>query len=213
MRYRQMFAPFVAVALVAAATACGPGPAEKAQSGDEVKLQMVESLTNPTRTTLLKKLIADFEAKNSGIKVQLISPPTNSADQKIQQMLQSGKGVDVLEVRDTTVGPFSTNKWIYDMAPDLKGWDGLQRADRERPQGHPAGRQVVHGALRLLRPVAVLPQGPGPAGRVQRAAEELGRDGRAGEEDQRPGEEPVRLLVPRRTRRRRQRGRGDLRRT
>jgi multiple sugar transport system substrate-binding protein len=125
MRHRQMLAPFAAALTTAALllTACGPGPAEKASG--EVKLQMVESLTNPTRTTLLKKLIADFEAANSGVKVQLISPPTNQADQKIQQMLQSGKGVDVLEVRDTTVGPFSTNKWIYDMAPDLKDWDGL----------------------------------------------------------------------------------------
>ncbi|TCO41600.1 multiple sugar transport system substrate-binding protein [Kribbella antiqua] len=124
-RPRMMFASLAAAATAAALllSACGPGPAEKAQG--EVRLQMVESLTNPTRTALLKKLIADFEAKNSGIKVQLISPPTNQADQKIQQMLQSGKGVDVLEVRDTTVGPFSTNKWIYDMAPDLKGWDGL----------------------------------------------------------------------------------------
>jgi multiple sugar transport system substrate-binding protein len=122
----MMFASLAAAATAAALllSACGPGPAEKAQG--EVRLQMVESLTNPTRTALLKKLIADFEAKNSGIKVQLISPPTNQADQKIQQMLQSGKGVDVLEVRDTTVGPFSTNKWIYDMAPDLKGWDGLE---------------------------------------------------------------------------------------
>jgi multiple sugar transport system substrate-binding protein len=122
----MMFASLTAVATAAALllSACGPGPAEKASG--EVRLQMVESLTNPTRTALLKKLIADFEAKNSGIKVQLISPPTNQADQKIQQMLQSGKGVDVLEVRDTTVGPFSTNKWIYDMAPDLKGWDGLE---------------------------------------------------------------------------------------
>jgi multiple sugar transport system substrate-binding protein len=105
-------------------TACGPGPGET-KSGSDVTLQMVESLTNPTRTALLKKLIADFESKNDGIKVQLISPPTDQADQKITQMLQSGKGVDVLEVRDITVGPFSTNKWIYDMAPDLKGWEGL----------------------------------------------------------------------------------------
>jgi multiple sugar transport system substrate-binding protein len=125
-RPRTMFASLAAAAMAAALllSACGPGPAEKADG--QVTLQMVESLTNPTRTTLLKKLIADFEGQNSGIKVQLISPPTNQADQKIQQMLQSGKGVDVLEVRDTTVGPFSTNKWIYDMTPDLKGWDGLQ---------------------------------------------------------------------------------------
>ena len=128
MRHRSMFAPLTA-ALAAATlvlTACGPGPAEKAQSGGEVKLQMVESLTNPTRTALLKKLIADFEAANSGVKVQLISPPTNQADQKIQQMLQSGSGVDVLEVRDITVGPWSNNGWLYDMKKDLDGWKGWE---------------------------------------------------------------------------------------
>ena len=125
-RPRTMFASLAAAATTAALllSACGPGPAEKADG--QVTLQMVESLTNPTRTTLLKKLIADFEEQNPGIKVQLISPPTDQADQKIQQMLQSGKGVDVLEVRDTTVGPCSTNGWLYDMTPDLKGWDGWQ---------------------------------------------------------------------------------------
>jgi multiple sugar transport system substrate-binding protein len=87
MRYRsmKMLAPMIAATVALAA--CGPGPAEKA-NGD-VKLQMVESLTNPTRTALLKKLIGEFETKNPGITVQLISPPTNQADQKIQQMLQS----------------------------------------------------------------------------------------------------------------------------
>ncbi|MGP3949944.1 ABC transporter substrate-binding protein [Streptomyces sp. 7N604] len=91
-----------------------------------VTLTMVESLTNPARTDLLKKLIADFEQQNSKIKVNLISPPTEQADQKIQQMLQSGSGVDALEVRDITVGPWSNNGWLYDMKKDLKGWKGWQ---------------------------------------------------------------------------------------
>ncbi|MBO8192685.1 sugar ABC transporter substrate-binding protein [Streptomyces oryzae] len=94
--------------------------------GGTVTVTMVESLTNPTRTDLLKDLIADFEKKNPKIKVKLISPPTEQADQKLQQMLQSGTGVDVLEVRDITVGPWSTNGWLYDMKKDLKGWDGKQ---------------------------------------------------------------------------------------
>ncbi|GGP01027.1 ABC transporter substrate-binding protein [Wenjunlia tyrosinilytica] len=98
---------------------CSTGP-----SDGTVTLQMVESLTNPARTKLLKELIAEFEQKHPKIKVNLVSPPTNQADQKIQQMLQSGNGVDALEVRDTTVGPWSTNKWLYDMSKDLKGWSG-----------------------------------------------------------------------------------------
>ena len=76
-----------------ALSACAGGA-----SDGTVTLQMVESLTNPARTEVLKSLIADFEADNPKIKVELISPPTDQADQKIQQMLQSGKGVDVLEV-------------------------------------------------------------------------------------------------------------------
>ena len=56
-----------------------------------------------------------------------ISPPTDQADQKLQQMLQAGSGVDVLEVRDLTVGPFSNNGWLYDMSADLKEWDGLDK--------------------------------------------------------------------------------------
>lgn len=93
-------------------------------SGDSVTLQMVESLTNPIRTELLSELIGEFETANPNIKVELISPPTEQADQKIQQMLQSGTGVDVLEVRDLTVGPFSTNGWLADMTPEMEGWAG-----------------------------------------------------------------------------------------
>jgi multiple sugar transport system substrate-binding protein len=113
----------VALGLVAALVlpGCAPSPA-----AGTVTLQMVESLTNPDRTTLLKTLIAQFEKANSTIKVQLVSPPTDQADQKLQQMLQSGSGVDVLEVRDTTVGPWSTNKWLHDMGTDLNGWAGWQ---------------------------------------------------------------------------------------
>ncbi|MDY6076967.1 MAG: sugar ABC transporter substrate-binding protein [Mobiluncus sp.] len=88
---------------------------------------MVESLTNPARTELIRGLLQDFEKEHPNIKVELISPPTEQADQKIQQMLQSGSGVDVLEVRDLTVGPFSNNGWLYDMAPDFKNWDGLAK--------------------------------------------------------------------------------------
>lgn len=94
--------------------------------GGEVTLEMVESLTNPARTELLKTMLADFESANPGIKVNLISPPTEQADQKIQQMLQSGSGVDVLEVRDLTVGPFTNNNWLYDMASATDSWAGFE---------------------------------------------------------------------------------------
>jgi multiple sugar transport system substrate-binding protein len=95
-------------------------------SDGSVTLQMVESLTNPARTEVIKGLLADFEKENPDINVELVSPPTDQADQKIQQMLQSGSGVDVVEVRDITVGPFSTNGWLSDMSGELEDWDGWE---------------------------------------------------------------------------------------
>jgi multiple sugar transport system substrate-binding protein len=104
---------------------CSSAGSGSSGSGGSVTLQMVESLTNPARSEVLKKLLGEFEAANPGIKVQLVSPPTEQADQKIQQMLQSGSGADVLEVRDLTVGPFSNNGWLYDMSGDVAKWDGF----------------------------------------------------------------------------------------
>lgn len=124
MRNKMKAIAAATVAAALAVTGCGSGDGSSSSDG-QVTLQMVESLTNPARTELIKGLLADFEAAHPGIKVELVSPPTEQADQKIQQMLQSGSGVDVLEVRDLTVGPFSNNGWLYDMAGDLEGWDGF----------------------------------------------------------------------------------------
>jgi multiple sugar transport system substrate-binding protein len=111
---------------VAAAVALSGCSALTGGDSGKVTLNMVESLTNPTRTDLLKELIADFEQRHPDITVNLVSPPTQQADQKLQQMLSSGSGIDVLEVRDITVGPFSTNGWLHDMTADLAGWNGWQ---------------------------------------------------------------------------------------
>ncbi|MFV0429495.1 MAG: ABC transporter substrate-binding protein [Arachnia sp.] len=114
------------MAVALALTACGGDTGSgEGDDGSQVTLQMVESLTNPARTELLRSMLDDFEAANPGISVQLVSPPTEQADQKIQQMLQSGSGVDVLEVRDLTVGPFTNNDWLYNMAEDTSAWAGF----------------------------------------------------------------------------------------
>lgn len=127
MRKKFISAAAAASALALTLTACGgDGNAPDTNGGGgDVTLQMVESLTNPTRTEVIKGLLAEFETANPGIKVELISPPSEQADQSLQQMLQAGSGVDVLEVRDLTVGPFSNNGWLYDMAAETQAWDGF----------------------------------------------------------------------------------------
>lgn len=121
--HNKMF-NFAAIGVVAALALTGCSAGTSGGDSGTVTLNMVESLTNPARTTLIRGQLDEFEKANPGVKVNLISPPTDSADQKIQQMLQSKRGIDVLEVRDITVGGFSANGWLYDMKDDLKGWDG-----------------------------------------------------------------------------------------
>ncbi|MBT2230578.1 sugar ABC transporter substrate-binding protein [Nonomuraea sp. NEAU-A123] len=114
-----LLAVFAAATLMLAG--CGSG-----SSSGEVRLRMIESLTSPERTKLIKTLIADFEKANPKIKVELISPPLDSADQKITQILQTKKGLDVLEVRDHTVKSFSNNGWLAELpTTDWAGWSDL----------------------------------------------------------------------------------------
>ncbi|MFI9555756.1 ABC transporter substrate-binding protein [Nonomuraea endophytica] len=107
------------VLLAGCGSSSGSGPGE-------VRLRMVESLTSPERTKLLKSLLADFEKANPGVKVELISPPLDSADQKITQILQTKKDLDVLEVRDHTAKSFSNNGWLGELpTTEWSGWAGL----------------------------------------------------------------------------------------
>ncbi|MGC0252427.1 ABC transporter substrate-binding protein [Pseudactinotalea sp. Z1748] len=135
MRSATARAATAAIAAAMFLTACGGGNdggggGDTGTSGGdgslEADLKMVESLTNPARTQLLRGLLDEFEDENPGVSVELISPPTEQADQTLQQMLQSGSGVDVLEVRDITVGPFGNNGWLHDMTDELDGWDGWE---------------------------------------------------------------------------------------
>lgn len=119
----RCLAASAAISLLVPLAACGSSSADDGKT----KLTMVESLTTPVRTKILKTLLKDFEAQNPDITVDLVSPPTDSADRTIQQMLQSGEGIDVLEVRDITVGGFSKNGWLDDLSSDMESWDGWDK--------------------------------------------------------------------------------------
>jgi multiple sugar transport system substrate-binding protein len=93
------------------------------KDGNVVTLKMIESLTSPARTKLLKEMIQKFEAENPNIKVELISPPLQSADEKITQMLMAKENLDVLEVRDQTVKQWSNNGFIEDLSKYTNQWE------------------------------------------------------------------------------------------
>lgn len=114
----------MSVAVLAAASvslglaACGSG------NGAKTTIYMVESQTSPSRTQILREQVALFEEANPDINVELVSPPTEQSETKIQQMLQSEKNIDVVEIRDVTVGTYSANGWLYDMSKEIENWDG-----------------------------------------------------------------------------------------
>ncbi|SEM56886.1 sugar ABC transporter substrate-binding protein [Paenibacillus sp. OV219] len=89
---------------------------------EAVKLRMIESLTSPARTDLLKQSIKRFEDANPGITVELISPPFDQADNKIRTMLSTGENLDVLEVRDQTINEDVTNGYVENLEPYAAKW-------------------------------------------------------------------------------------------
>jgi multiple sugar transport system substrate-binding protein len=126
----------VSFAATLAACSSGEKPAVKEEgigakaSGKPVQLTMVESLTSPKRTELLKKMIGDFEQKNPGIKVELISPPLESADNKISTMLAAKQDLDVLEVRDITVQQFVNNKYLESLNTYTSSWKDYETVNQ-----------------------------------------------------------------------------------
>lgn len=100
-----------------------PDKAPSGEKSEKVTLKIIESITSPARTELLKELIGKFENANPDIKVELISPPFNGADQKITQMLMAKEELDVLEVREFNAKQFSVNKFIEDLKPYTDQWE------------------------------------------------------------------------------------------
>ncbi|MEU7900105.1 sugar ABC transporter substrate-binding protein [Nonomuraea sp. NPDC049152] len=129
MRTTPLLAALAATTLTIAA--CGSG--SSSDGGGTVSLRMIESLTSPERTKLIKGLLAEFEKANPGVEVELISPPLDSADQKITQILQTKKDLDVLEVRDHTVKSFSNNGWLAELpTTQWAGWNDLTELAKKK---------------------------------------------------------------------------------
>ncbi|GGD97048.1 ABC transporter substrate-binding protein [Paenibacillus nasutitermitis] len=127
---KMLFGAFAGTLLLGVVAGCGSntdnspssGGDNKGSSNKKVTLRMIESLTSPARTTVLKKMISDFETANPNIKVELISPPFDQADNKIKTILGAKQDLDVLEVRDLTVSEFSNNGYLEPLNDYVKDW-------------------------------------------------------------------------------------------
>ncbi len=98
--------------------------ASEQKGDDSIKLTFVETMTSPSRTAQIEELIAGYEAKNPNIKIELVSPPYEQADNKLTMMLNSGQELDIVEVRDHTVKQYVNNSRLVDLTPYMDKWEG-----------------------------------------------------------------------------------------
>lgn len=107
------------ISLAAFAAALTLGAAAQAQT-----LRVVEVLTTNERTGLMEEIVADFEAANDGVDVELISVPWDSAFERILNMTMSGQQIDVIEMPERFISTLAINDALRDLGPWLEDWDG-----------------------------------------------------------------------------------------
>lgn len=112
----KRFLTTVAAAATLAGAAMAPAAAQQ--------LRVVEVLTSPARTEVMNRIVADFEADNPGVSVELISIPWDTAFERVLNMALSGQSIDVIEMPDRFISSLATNDWLTDLGPWLEGWEG-----------------------------------------------------------------------------------------
>ena len=92
-------------------------------SSGVIELNFLEVMTSPGRTDVLKGMIAEYEKLNPNVRINLISPPYEQADNRLAMSLSAREPLDVVEVRDLTATSFVNNGWLTDLTPYLNRWN------------------------------------------------------------------------------------------
>jgi multiple sugar transport system substrate-binding protein len=110
--------------LAAGLLACGAAQAD-------TTVKVVEVITSPPRTALLKEQFAAFEKAHPGIHVDLVSLPWAEAFEKLLNMVQAGDTPDVVEMPERWLGLYGANDQLEDLGPYMAKWpDAKDLGDR-----------------------------------------------------------------------------------
>jgi multiple sugar transport system substrate-binding protein len=85
-------------------------------------LNFMEVMTSPARTEILRGIIAEYEATHPDVKINLISPPYEQADNRLTLSLTAKEPLDIVEIRDVTASQHVTNGRLVDLTSYLAGW-------------------------------------------------------------------------------------------
>lgn len=100
------------------------GMTVSAWAEEPVTLTFAETMTSPERTLVLEETIAAYEAEHPNVTIELVSPPYESAETKVASMLAAGQEVDIVEIRDNTVGAWINNDFLYKLDDMVAEWGG-----------------------------------------------------------------------------------------
>lgn len=103
--------------LCTTALAAGLMAAGLAQAG---KLRVVEVISSPDRTKLLKTQLDAFQKANPGTTVELVTVPWDGAFEKVLVMFKSGQVPDVIEMPERWNALYAKGKQLEPLDPWLK---------------------------------------------------------------------------------------------
>ena len=91
-----------------------------------VTLNMIQVFTSPQRTHILERIINEFEALHPNVHINLISPPYESAYQKIYLMLSTNQPLDIVEVGDWSLEGVVKLGKMENLEPYIAKWEGAK---------------------------------------------------------------------------------------
>ncbi|MBM7559296.1 ABC transporter substrate-binding protein [Marinitoga litoralis] len=91
-------------------------------SEEVITLNLIEAFSSPWRTPTLNKIIEMFETLNPGVKINVISPPYETAYQKINLMISTEQPLDIVEIGDWNLSTLASIGKLEDLTPYINSW-------------------------------------------------------------------------------------------
>lgn len=121
----------------AALMAAGPAQAD-------TTLRLVEVITSPERTAVLEELVAQYEAENEGVTVEITSLPWGQAFETLATMVAGGDIPDVVEMPDTWAALYAGSGRLASLEDHIAGWEhGGTLTDKTLAMGRQAGEAYM----------------------------------------------------------------------
>lgn len=104
-----------------------PAKSDTKKEGEVVELRFMDVIPNPEREATFLKLVDDFNAQNSDVKVVYESTPWDQAHNKLVTLGSAGNLPDVFIMHQQWNAEFTTAKWVANLDDYIAGWDNADK--------------------------------------------------------------------------------------